>query len=247
MVPDGVRVKLIPIVDRFRGNGLPGAYTLGPALYESIGKISPQRTGDMHMIRALFLEAEWWQVYDLSESLVRMCGKPGEIAERIDAVFAGEGVPYRMTPNGITWRFTEAAAGAVAGATRSLVDDASLRGPSEQWRKALGHLSERPPDAENCIKDSIGAVEGTGRILSGRETETLSTLLKPFAKEIGMHPALSGMVEKLYAYRGDEQAVAHGATQGPKDLIAEAELVLHASAATIVYLHKKSLARGHAD
>jgi len=239
-VPDAVRVKLIPLIDEYRSNGLSGATTLGVNLYEAIGKISPQATGDMKMIRSLFLEAEWWQVYDLCETLVKLCRFREQIAERIDAIFAEEGVPYRMTADGIVWRFTEAATEALAETTRYLVDDGALRGPSGQWRKALEHLSERPPDAENCIKDAIGAVEGAARILSGRETDTLSALIKPFAKEIGMHPALAGVVEKLYAYRGDEQAVAHGATQEPRDLIAEAELVLHISAAVIVYFSKKT-------
>jgi hypothetical protein len=44
--------------------------------------------------------------------------------------------------------------------------------------------------------------------------------MKPFAQAIGMHGALAGVVEKLYAYRGDEQAVAHGATRVPGDLTA---------------------------
>jgi len=239
-VPDAVRVKIIPLIDEYRSNGLSGATTLGVNLYEAIGKISPQATGDMKMIRSLFLEAEWWQVFDLCEALVKLCRFREQIAERIDAIFAEEGVPYRMTGDGIVWRFTEDAAKVLGDTTRYLVNEPSLRGPSQQWRKAMDHLSERPPDAENCIKDAIGAVEGTGRILSGRETETLSTLLKPFARQIDMHPVLAGMVDKLYAYRGDEQAVAHGATQEPKDLLAEAEFVLHVSAAVITYLAKKS-------
>jgi hypothetical protein len=239
-IPDAVRVKLIPLIDEYRGNGLTGATTLGVNLYEAIGKISPQSTGDMKMIRSLFLEAEWWQVYDLCETLVKLCRFREQIAERIDAIFAEEGAPYRMTASGIVWRFTEAAAEALTETTRCLVDEPSLRGPSGQWQKALEHLSQRPPDAENCIKDAIGAVEGAARILSGRETDTLSALIKPFAKEIKMHPALAGVVEKLYAYRGDEQAVAHGATQEAKDLIAEAELVLQVSAAVIVYFVKKT-------
>jgi hypothetical protein len=64
-------------------------------------------------------------------------------------------------------------------------------------------------------------------------------LITPFGKQIDMHPALVAMAQKLYAYRGDEQAVAHGATQTPKDLSAEAELVLQMSAALIVYFVKK--------
>jgi hypothetical protein len=44
---------------------------------------------------------------------------------------------------------------------------------------------------------------------------------------------------ELYAYRGDEQAVAHGATKELNATPAEAELVLHLSAGLIVYLAKK--------
>ena len=47
------------------------------------------------------------------------------------------------------------------------------------------------------------------------------------------------MVDKFYAYRGDEQAVAHGATRELRATPADAELVLHVSAALIVYLSKK--------
>jgi hypothetical protein len=112
-VPDAVRVKLIPLIDEYRSNGLAGATTLGVNLYEAIGKISPQATGDMKMIRSLFLEAEWWQVYDLCETLVKLCRFREQIAERIDAMFSEEGVPYRMTANGIVWRFSEAAEEAV--------------------------------------------------------------------------------------------------------------------------------------
>jgi hypothetical protein len=100
-VPEAVRVRLVPLIDDFRSNGLPGAYTLGPFLYEAIGKVSPQSTGDMRMIRALFLEAEWWQVYDLCEALVRMCSNHEEIAARIESIFVAENVPYAMTTDGI--------------------------------------------------------------------------------------------------------------------------------------------------
>lgn len=109
VVPDLIRVKLLPLIDQFRSNGLPGAYTLGPALYEAIGKMAPQPTGDMQMIRELFRDAEWWQVYDLTELLVRKCGRTEAIASGIEAIFAEANVPYAMTPDGIRWRFSEPA------------------------------------------------------------------------------------------------------------------------------------------
>jgi hypothetical protein len=239
-MPELIRVKLVPLIDEFRGGrGLPGAYTVGPALYEAIGKIPPQPVGDMHMIRHVFREAEWWQVYDLAEALVKMCGRRDEMAARIEGIFAEANVPYAMTPGGIVWRFSEPAVEAINETARLLVEEPTLIGPAQQWEKALGHLSARPPDSENCIKDAIGAVEGTGRILSGREKENLSKLIFPFAKEVAIHPTLAVMVDKLYAYRGDEQAVAHGATRELKATPADAELVLHVSAAVIVYFSKK--------
>jgi hypothetical protein len=232
-------VKIIPVIDGLRGSNLSGAYSLGPALYEAIGRIAPAPTGDMPMIRTLFREAEWWEVYDLCEALVRQSRFPEATVTAIEALFAAENLPYAMTEDGIVWRFSAPASEGVAEATRLLIDDPALRAPAQQWQKALAHLSERPPDTENCIKDAVGAVEGAARILSGRKTETLSSLITPFGKQIDMHPTLVGLTQKLYAYRGDEQAVAHGATQAAKDLSAEAELVLHLSAALIVYLAKK--------
>jgi len=92
-VPDLIRVKLWPLIDRFRGHGLPGAYTLGPALYESIGKMAPQPIGDMQMIRDLLREAEWWQVYDLAETLVNKCNRTEAIASGIEEIFAEANVP----------------------------------------------------------------------------------------------------------------------------------------------------------
>ncbi len=239
-VPESIRVKIIPLIEKFRGGkGLPGAYTIGPALYESIGKIPPQPTGDMHMIRQLFREAEWWHVYDLAETLVTMSNRGEEIAVCIEEIFAEANVPYAMTPAGIVSRFSQPASDAIDEASSLLVEDSALKGPAQQWQKAVGHLSSRPPDTENCIKDAVGAVEGTARILSGRENETLPKLIGPVARQVGIHPALVGIVEKLYAYRGDEQAVAHGATQQLKAVPADAEFVLYVCAALIVYLSKK--------
>ena len=42
----------------------------------------------MQMIRELFRKAEWWEIYDLAESLVMMCGRGEEMASRIEAIFS---------------------------------------------------------------------------------------------------------------------------------------------------------------
>ena len=176
-VPDSVRVKLIPLIDELRTAELPGATSLGPALCEVIGRLPPRPSGDMQMIRWLFREVEWWEVYDLCEALVRLARKPEVVAERIEALFAEENLPDAMTQNGIEWRFSAPAQSVIKEAENALLVDEELRGPAEQWQKARSHLAAMPPDSENCIKDAIGALEGAACILSGQEGEMLSSLI----------------------------------------------------------------------
>ncbi|MGA2286695.1 MAG: hypothetical protein ABSG55_10555, partial [Dehalococcoidia bacterium] len=55
--------------------------------------------------------------------------------------------------------------------------------------------------------------------------------------EKGVHKTLQQMVEKLYAYRGDAPGAGHAKTEHkPPVRVEDAELVLHTSAACIVYL-----------
>ena len=77
------------------------------------------------------------------------------------------------------------------------------------------------------------------RILGNKPSGTLGQIIKPLAAQLGMHAALANAVSNIYGYRGDEQAIAHGATSALSDIIAEAELVLHWCAATMVYMVKK--------
>jgi hypothetical protein len=44
----------------------------------------------------------------------------------------------------------------------------------------------------------------------------------------------------VYGYRGDQPGVAHGATAAMEDLIIEAELILHLTAAAIVHIVRKN-------
>ena len=84
------------------------------------------------MIRRLFQEAEWWQVYDLCETIVKLSRDQNTTATLIDSIFAEENVPYVMKPDGINWRFSHPAAETIPEATALLVGDPALRGPAQQ-------------------------------------------------------------------------------------------------------------------
>ena len=237
-VPDSAKVRLVASIVRLRGEYLPGAYSLGPRLCDAMGRKS-EGPGDMARIRWLIYSLEWWEYYDISEELLWITGVPEQVANELDTVFVQERLPYRITTSGVEWRLNQPAAEAVSNA-RSLLNRPEFAGPSQQWEKALGHLSERPPDPENGIKDAVGALEGMARILAAKPSETLGQIIRPLATNLRIHPALANAVSNVYGYRGDEQAIAHGAISALQDLIAEAELLLHWCAAAILYLAKKS-------
>lgn len=237
-VPDSAKARLQHLIDQERQRLLPGAWSLGPRLNKALGRLAsgPGSIADIdNLVRGL----QWWEFYDLCEELLRCTGRPDELAAKIDAVFASEGLPYTMTPSGIEWRLSSAAEQITQDARRLLLQDPKFQGPAEQWEKALGHLARRPPDPENSIKDAVGALEGVARMISGRSSDTLGQIIKPLAEKLGMHPALAGAVSNLYGYRGDEAAIAHGATRPLDEIIPEAEMILHWTAAAIIYFVKK--------
>ena len=59
------------------------------------------------------------------------------------------------------------------------------------------------------------------------------------AKKGTIPKPLDQAIQKVYAYRGSEPRVAHGAVQASKVTVDEAEFVLGMAAAIIIYLVKK--------
>lgn len=124
--------------------------------------------------------------------------------------------------------------------TTKLLHHSEFAGPEQQFQKAIRFYNQRPkPDLENTVKEAVGAVEATLRILANGEKLTLSQIIKkePFNTEI--HGALKRLLDNLYGYRGDAPGVAHGQAGPSVTGTEEAELVLAQSAGWIVYLYKK--------
>lgn len=239
-VPDSARVGLNQLVSQLRDNALPSLTKMWIAANEELRKVAPEGGISIGMFRSLIHEAQWWEYYEICEALVRVATNQSEVANRIEALFAAENLAYAMTENGIIWRYSNPAKETVDEAERLLVDDPKLAAPARQWRKAQEHLSKRPPDHENCVKDAVGALEGVARILTGKTGQTLSRILPELAARAGMHKTLEIAIDKLYAYRGDEHGVAHGATNTElANLAAEAEMVLYWAGGAIVYFAKK--------
>jgi hypothetical protein len=68
----------------------------------------------------------------------------------------------------------------------------------------------------------------------------LGQILNSLAPRLKIRPTVKNAMNSLYAFRGDQSGVVHGAVTSLTDLVLEAELILHGTASAIVYLVKKA-------
>jgi hypothetical protein len=122
----------------------------------------------------------------------------------------------------------------------SVLSDPRLEKVKTFFNKARKYFDARPkPDLENCVKDSLCALEAAVEILTSKPVSkdferTIKQLEGNNPKQIPV-PIAQSMI-KLYTYRGSGQGVAHAALQGNRVAPEEAELVLSMTADYITYL-----------
>ncbi len=86
--------------------------------------------------------------------------------------------------------------------------------PLNQFKKARCFLyDQQPPDYLNSIKEAVGAVEGLARAICGQPNVTLSELIPVLKRPHLSHPAMAKIIDSIYAVRGDEPGIAHGANE----------------------------------
>ena len=197
-----------------------------------------------YYIPAVLAQCSWYEFYDILERISRLSGRgfgrtKTEFLERINAILAREGIPWKLE-QGKVIRTLNAQIAKLINESHVLLTDPRFKGPDEQFAKAIEHLNRRPdPDEENCVKDAVGALEAVANIIVGTDGEQLNDLIKDDPFRPGIHPTIIGAIDKLYAYRGAAQGVAHGQVGPPSVRIEEAEWVLATAAATIIYFVRK--------
>jgi hypothetical protein len=113
--------------------------------------------------------------------------------------------------------------------------------PLDQYRKAKRFLYDtNPPDFPNCIKESVGALEALSKILVNETGKDLGRLIPQLREKYLGHPALGKIIDAIYAIRGDEPGVAHGAYDMSRLSHEDAELILNISSSLIIYLIGRS-------
>ncbi len=193
-------------------------------------------------IEDLITECNWWQVYDICELMYRELPYEQyrqELSKQVNKLFVDEELGFEMRKGKIE-KVGSGFIDAKIKEARYLLKEPEFKGADQLFEKAIKALNERPnPDVENCIKDAVATVESVGKIIRKDKNARIDNIIKE-AIQKGVIPRLLGdPIIKLYAYRGNEPAVAHGGIEPSKVTIDEAEFVLAMSATIIIYLVKK--------
>lgn len=246
-LPERARVGLYHVVKQFfeKGYSYLGLYKVLCIALRIPVKLKTTLISDSSgssEIEDLILKCQYWQFYDICEILwegLKYKNERDSLSQEINTLFREEHLGFELR-DGKVEKIGSGFIDAHVKEARYLLKEPEFKGADKHFEKALKALNTRPnPDVENCIKDAVSAIESVGRIIVGDDKALLSRIIKDMAGEGIIPKPLDEVIQKVYAYRGDQPGVAHGLVGISKVTIAEAELVLVMSAAIIIYLAKK--------
>lgn len=186
----------------------------------------------------LLMGCEWYAVYDIAEAVYEELEartsrgskeKTQQFASQLNDFMICNGIGWQMVKGKLQIRGPEAFEVTVARATEALAVTERPTAANEM-HEALGDLSRRPePDRTGAIQHAIAALECTSRDICG-DSATLGKLLNDHPEQLGIPKPLDTAVDKLWGYASTE---GRHLLEGQDPSRAEAELVVHVSAAVI--------------
>jgi len=211
------------------------------------------------LVVAPMQEMKWWQVYTFFERVYeRLLVAAGHYedddewieeagisdvqkyyTDELNTILAEENIAYHFVEGQFQKRGRAQTQKSIQRVGMVLATP-TLSKVRNHYNKARKFFDERPePDVENCIKESLCALEACLEILTGKAaSKNFTGVVKQIqGNDQGKIPSpiAQGMV-KLHAYRGSGEGVAHAALEGTRVTELEAELVLNLVASYVTYL-----------
>ncbi len=200
--------------------------------------------GEQGHIKNTIMRCSWNRFYDICEvifSYLKNNISTHHFIQVVNSRFRHHGIAWKYNNEGKIVRVRpEHVEEAIKDAWALLSSDSRFTAASNQFAKAISLTEQRPtPDYANAVKDAVGTVESVMNVVGKTTATTLSELTNrpPFREAID--PIIRNIIEKIYAYRGNAEAVAHGATGNPPVDEDEAYLMITLSSGTIAYLIAK--------
>jgi len=212
-------------------------------LKEPVDQIEYGYGAPNEQLRNLFMEYQWFRVYDFVE-LIGRTSQFGHVDQRFingcNEVFEKEGSGYRFVGEIIS---PITSGDEIEAIEQAMGLAGSLQPVSTHLHTALSHLSDREsPDYRNSIKESISAVETLSKIVAKTPKATLTDALKAIQRdgEFKLHGALSEAFKKLYSWTSDDQGIRHSLMDEPNLEFEDAMFMLVSCSAFTNYLVAKA-------
>ncbi len=157
----------------------------------------------------------WYDAYNLLEFLCRqghrVFGTQGveQFILSVNAVLERERSPYRVHGGHLVPVSSSESLQSISRAGQA-ADRYGLTNVSTHIDSALELLSLKPvPDIRNSIKESISAVEGLCKVLTGVQGGGLEPALRKLEESLSFHGGFRSALLSLYGYTSDEQGIRH--------------------------------------
>jgi hypothetical protein len=177
---------------------------------------------------------EWYQVYDVIESLADVFEAPEQYEEYesfMNSGFRRLGIGWQLKDGIVQTRGDEAFEENLNVAQEKL-EEIRFAIAQKELKEAIMDLSKRPePDLRSTIHHSIGALESVAREITGDRKKTLGEILK-LRRDIVPKPLDEGLL-KIWGYASE---FARHVREDRDIERKEAQLILGISSTIITYL-----------
>ncbi len=191
-----------------------------------------------HFIK-LFTKDEYQKVFNFVEFVLRHGVCPSEIREGVGSVLVGAQTAYIVVDGDtICPIVTEHDAATIHGAFVDLAGT-PFDGAKTHLKSAGQFLSQgRYADS---VRESIHSVESVARLIAPEASASLDEALRRIDAAIGLHPAFTAGVKKLYGYASDSKGIRHPllTEETPNVDVHDALYMLCACAAFVSFLVNK--------
>ena len=195
-------------------------------------------------LKSVFLEAEWFAVYNFVEFVVKeLPDNPSKksLITQWNSALKKEVSAYRIVGSEVVRVTSNVEIAEIETAIRS----SDFKSSAIHLQRALALLADRQaPDYRNSIKESISAVEAVCVAISGEDKSTLGNALKKLENVVNTHPALNKAFQALYGYTSDADGIRHALLEEDKLDFEDAKFMLVACTAFVNYSQEKARKAG---
>lgn len=185
--------------------------------------------------------AQWYELYDLIEYLAKYIARYSykNYKTVINTSLEKEMSGYRLIGHEITLIVDEVEIQSIEEA----INNSNLKHVTSHLESALKLMSDRKsPSYRNSIKESISAVEGIAKLITGERKVELKGALHKLDEQLDtpLHGALKSGFLSIYGYTSDSDGIRHALTDEENVLFEDAKFMLVACSAFVNYLVSKA-------